>query len=86
LEHFLTSDVIDSMRLAVDKARRFPDLANVGWMAYKRAAQTVAQRLSEVAHAAEIGALPAFAPESLVATPRFFINLAVARFLLCALF
>jgi AcrR family transcriptional regulator len=86
LRRLLVSDEIDFMRLSIAEARRFPDLANFGRMARERAAQAVAQVLSEVAHSDEIGTFPAFAPERLAATTRFFIDLVVARLLLRALF
>jgi hypothetical protein len=81
----LVSEVIDFMRLAVAEAR-FPDLANVGRMARDRAAQAVTQVLSEVAHSGEIRKFPAFAPEYLATTTRFFMDLVVVRLLMRAVF
>ena len=86
LERLLVSEVIDFMRLAVAEARRFPDLANVGRMARDRAAQAVTQVLSEVAHSGEIRKFPAFAPEYLATTTRFFMDLVVVRLLMRAVF
>jgi len=86
LERLLVSEVIDFMRLAVAEARRFPDLANVGRMARDRAAQAVTQVLSEVADSGEIRRFPAFAPECLATTTRFFMDLVVGRPLMRAVF
>jgi AcrR family transcriptional regulator len=85
LTGLLTGDNIDFMRLSVAEVRRFPDLANAGRMARERGAQAVAQALSEVAQGEARSAFPAFAPERLPATVRFFLDLVVTRFLLRAL-
>src|SRR5271165_2748197 len=79
LQRFLVSDVIDFMRLSIAEARRFPDLAKFGRMARERAAEAVSQALSQIANAEEISTFPAFAPDRLAATTRFFLDLVVAH-------
>ena len=86
LERLLVSEVIDFMRLAVAEVRQFPELAKVGRTARDRAAQVVTQVLSEVADAGAIRRFPAFAPECLAATTRFFMDLVVGRLLMRAVF
>jgi len=86
LKGLLVADVIDFMRLCIAEAPRFPDLASVGRMARERGAQAVAQVLSEVAHSDEVGTFPAFAPERLATTTRFFMDLVVPRLLMRAVF
>jgi len=86
LKGLLVSDTIDFMRLSAAEARRFPQLAGVGRMARERGAQAVAQVLSELAQSDEIRAFPALAPECVETTTQFFLDLAVVRFLMRALF
>jgi AcrR family transcriptional regulator len=79
----LTGNTVGLMRLAIAEARRFPDLASrVHWMARERAAEGVARLLREVAPTD----LPAFAPERLATTTRFFLDLAVMPLIVEALF
>lgn len=86
LRWVLVSDTIGLMRLAIAEARRFPDLANsVHRMAYERGAEAVARLLGEVAQSDTLGALPAFAPERLKTTTRFFLDLVLLPLLMRAL-
>jgi AcrR family transcriptional regulator len=83
----LVGPSVGLMRLAVAEARRFPDLASsVHRMALERAAEAVARLLGEAAQSDAAGALPAFAPEHLATTTRFFLDLAVIPLMLRALF
>src|ERR1700736_1799937 len=87
LDWILASDRLALMRLAVAELRRFPDLASsVSRTARELSAQVAAQHLSEITQSDELGALPAFAPEHLATTARFFLDLVVVPNLLRALF
>jgi hypothetical protein len=86
LQWILVTDHVGLMRLAIAEARRFPDLASsVGRMARERGSAAVARLLSEVAKSDELRAPPAFAPDRLATTTRFFIDLVVLPLLLRAL-
>ena len=75
------------MRLAVAEARRFPDLAStVSRTARDLSTEVAARHLREMTESDRLGSLPAFAPERLATTARFFLDLAVVPFLLRALF
>ena len=75
------------MRLAVAEACRFPDLAGtVSRTARELSTQVAARHLGEITQSDELGSLPAFAPERLATTARFFLDLAVVPLLLRALF
>jgi AcrR family transcriptional regulator len=83
----LSGGAIGLMRLAISEAHRFPDLAsNVHRMARDRAAEAAAPLLGEAARSDDLGALPAFAPETLTVTTRIFLDLVVLPLLLRALF
>jgi AcrR family transcriptional regulator len=87
LDWVLVGDTIDLMRVSISEARRFPDLAsNVHLMARGRGEEFTSHLLSELAQSDALGALPAFAPERLTATTRFFMNLVVMPLILRALF
>jgi AcrR family transcriptional regulator len=87
LDWILAGDRLALMRLAVAELRRFPDLGNtVSRTARELSAQVAAQHLGEIAQSDELGALPAFAPEHLATTARFFLDLVVVPILLRALF
>jgi len=80
LERLLDRDTMDFIRLSIAEARRFPDLATgLGPAARDRAAQAVAQLLSEATHSDETKILRAFAPEHIVATGQLFLDLIVGR-------
>jgi AcrR family transcriptional regulator len=87
LEWILVGDTVDLMRVSISEARRIPDLAvHVHRMAQSRGEEFVSHLLSELAQSDALGALPAFAPERLAATTRFFMNLVVMPLILRALF
>jgi AcrR family transcriptional regulator len=75
------------MRLAVAEATRFPDLAStVSRTARQLSTEVAARFLGEMAQSGELAALPAFAPEHLATTARFFLDLVVVPMLLRGLF
>jgi AcrR family transcriptional regulator len=75
------------MRLAVAEVQRFPDLAStVSRSARQLSTEVAARFLGEMARSGEIATLPAFAPERLATTARFFLDLVVVPMLLRALF
>jgi AcrR family transcriptional regulator len=87
LQWILVSDAVGLMRVAIAEARRFPGLASsVYGMAREHAAEGLAQLLAETAHSDELGTLPAFAPESLTTTTRFFQDVVLFPLVLRALF
>jgi AcrR family transcriptional regulator len=87
LRWVMLGDTIGLMRLAIAEAPRFPDLASsVHRMARERGAEAVARLLGEVAQSDELGTLPAFAPERLATTTRFFLDLVLLPLLMQALF
>jgi len=86
LQRALASDNFGLMRLAVAEARRFPDLASsVHRQARARGAEAVARLLGEMAQSDQLGSLPAFAPERLATTTRFFLDLVLLPLLMRAL-
>jgi len=86
LHRALDPDYIGLVRLAISEARRFPDLASsVHLMARERATETVARLLAEAAQSDELGSMPAFAPDRLATTSRFFLDLVLLPLLLRAL-
>jgi AcrR family transcriptional regulator len=83
----LVGNTVSLMRLAIAEAPRFPDLASrVHRMARDRAAEAVARLLAEAAQSDELGSLPAFAPERLATTTRFFLDLVLLPLILRALY
>jgi AcrR family transcriptional regulator len=87
LQWVLASDAVHLMRVAIAEAARFPDLASsVYGMARERGAKAVARLLAEAARSNDLGTLPAFAPERLGTTTRFFQDLVLFPLLLRALF
>jgi AcrR family transcriptional regulator len=83
----MDSDRIGLMRLAVAEARRFPDLAaTVVRKARDLSTELGVRLLSELTKSGELGTLPAFAPEHLATTARFFLDLIAVPMLLRALF
>jgi AcrR family transcriptional regulator len=75
------------MRLAVAETQRFPDLASsVSRTARQLSTEVAARLLREMAQSGELATLPAFAPERLAATARFFLDLVVVPMLLRGLF
>jgi AcrR family transcriptional regulator len=83
----LAGDIVPVMRVGISEARRLPDLAiNVHLTARRRGEEIIGKLLAEAAQSDALGALPAFAPERLATTTRFFINLVVWPILTRALF
>lgn len=86
LRWVLASDTVDLIRLSIAEGRRFPELASsIHRMAMDRGGEAVARLLGDVAHSDELGNLPAFAPERIVTTTRFFLDLVVLPLLMRAL-
>lgn len=87
LHWILSSRTIDLMRVSISEAHRFPDLAsNVHHMARQRGEDAVGRLLSEAAQSDPLRVVPAFAPERLATTARFFIDLVVFPLITRALF
>jgi AcrR family transcriptional regulator len=87
LHWILSGHTLDLMRVSISEGHRFPDLANnVHRMARQRGEEAVGHLLSEAARSDAPGALPAFAPERLVRTAGFFIDLVVFPLITRALF
>jgi AcrR family transcriptional regulator len=83
----LDNDRIGLMRLAVAEARRFPDLAStVGRKARELSTELGVHLLGELTQPEELASLPAFAPERLATTARFFLDLVALPMLFRALF
>ena len=83
----LDSERIALMRLAVAEARRFPDLAStVSRTARDLSTDLGVRLLGELTQSGELRSLPAFAPERLTTTARFFLDLVAVPMLLRALF
>jgi len=83
----LVGDTIGLLRLAIAEARRFPDLASSAHrMTRDRAKEVVARLLSEVGQTAELGRLPAFAPDQLATTTESFRDLVILPLIMRALF
>jgi len=83
----LSDDRIGLMRLAVAEARRFPDLASsVSRTARDLSTELGVHLLGELTQFDELGSLPAFAPERLATTARFFLDVIAVPMLLRALF
>jgi AcrR family transcriptional regulator len=86
LHWLLVGDTVGLMRLSISEARRFPDLArSVHRMARGRGLEAVGRLLAEAAQSAELGNLPAFAPQRLATTAEIFVDLVVLPLLLRAL-
>jgi AcrR family transcriptional regulator len=83
----LVSENIGMIRLAIAEARRLPNLASrVHRMARERGEEAAGRLLGEVAQSGELGKLPAFAPERLATTTRFFLDLVVLPLFFRALY
>jgi AcrR family transcriptional regulator len=83
----LNSDRIGLMRMAVGEARRFPDLSRtVSRTARDLSTELGVRLLGELKQSDELESLPAFAPERLATTSRFFLDLVAVPMLLRALF
>jgi AcrR family transcriptional regulator len=87
LDWTLNSERMGMTRLAIAEAQRFPDLAStVSRTARERSTEVGARLLGEMAQSGELATLPAFAPERLATTARFFLDLVVVPILIQALF
>lgn len=87
LRRILADGNIGLIRSTIAETRRFPDLASsVHRMARERGAGAVAQLLGEMARADKLEALPAFSPDRLPTTTRYFLDLVVLPLLMRALF
>jgi hypothetical protein len=87
LDRALSPETVDMMRLSISEARRFPELASgVHGMACERGAEAVARLLAEAVQSDELGTLPAFGPERLAETARFFLDLMFSPLIIKALF
>jgi AcrR family transcriptional regulator len=83
----LAGDIVAVMRVGISEARRLPDLAiNVHLTARRRGEEIVGKLLAEAAQSEAHGGVPAFAPERLATTTRFFLDLVVWPILVRALF
>lgn len=83
----LVDDTVGLMRVAIAGARRFPDLASsVHLVARERAAEAVSHLLGGMTQSGELGRLPAFAPERITSTTRFFLDLVLLPMMMRALF
>jgi AcrR family transcriptional regulator len=86
LHWVLASDAVGLLRLAIAEASHFPELArSVHLAARERGTEAVAGVLGELARSDELAALPAFAPEHLPTTTRFFLDLVLLPLLMRAL-
>jgi AcrR family transcriptional regulator len=86
LHWLLVGNTVGLMRLSIAEARRFPELASsVHRMARGRGLEAVGCLLAEAAQSAELGNLPAFAPQRLATTAELFVDLVVLPLLLRAL-
>jgi AcrR family transcriptional regulator len=87
LDWTLNGERMGMARLAIAEAQRFPDLAStVSRTARERSTEVGARLLGEMAQSGELATLPAFAPERLATTARFFLDLVVVPILIQALF
>ncbi len=83
----LVGNTVDLMRVGIAEATRFPELAiRVHRMAHELATESVARLLRVAAQSDELGTLPAFAPERLPTTARFFLSLVFLPLVLRALY
>src|SRR5260370_4716567 len=83
----LDSERIALMRLAIAEVRRFPDLASTVSRTTRDLSTELGVRLlGELTQSDELRSLPAFAPERLRTTARFFLDLIAVPMLLRALF
>ena len=82
----LAGHTVDLARLVIAEARWFPGLAShVYGMVRAHAAEAVARLLGEAAQPNELGTLPAFAPDRLATTTRFFLDLVLLPLFMRAL-
>jgi AcrR family transcriptional regulator len=86
LQEALTAEWIDLLRLSIAEARRFPDLGNIVMgVTRERGTATITRLLGEVIESGEVETLPAFSPNRLAMTARYFVDLILLPKLLRAL-
>jgi AcrR family transcriptional regulator len=86
LHEALTPEWIGLLRLAIAEARRFPDLGSVVIrVTRERGTETMIRLLGEVAESGEVETFPAFGPDRLAMTARYFIDLILLPQLIRAL-
>jgi AcrR family transcriptional regulator len=85
LHEALTVEWIDLLRLSIAEARRFPDLGSIVMgVTRERGTTTMTRLLGEVVDG-EVEAFPAFSPDRLAMTARYFVDLILLPQLLRAL-
>lgn len=84
LRRILVKESVDFMRLAQTEVRRFPETADYGRTVQKRSAQVVRDALAGIAKSQGV-TYPAFAPERIEETTRFFLDLVMLRLYVRAL-
>ncbi|PTB16759.1 TetR/AcrR family transcriptional regulator [Trinickia symbiotica] len=77
LERLLEDEVIDFMRLAAAEARRVPELAHFSRDARERGASAAREALLDAASVKDVRRFPAFGPDHIETTTRFYIDLVV---------
>ena len=85
LQEVLTPEWIGLLRLAIAEARRFPDLGSIVIRMRERGGEIMIRLLGEAAESGEVGTFPAFSPDRLPVTARYFIDLILLPQLLRAL-
>jgi AcrR family transcriptional regulator len=86
LQEALTPEWIGLQRVAIAEARRFPDLGSVVMrVTRERGSETMIRLLGEAAASGEVETFPAFSPDRLAETARYFIDLILLPQLLRAL-
>jgi len=86
LQEVLAPEWISLLRLAIAEARRFPDLGSVVMgVTRERGAETMMRLLGEAAESGEIETFPAFSPDRLAMTARYFIDVMLLPQLMRAL-
>jgi AcrR family transcriptional regulator len=86
LQEALTPEWIGLQRLAIAEAHRFPDLGSVVFrVTRERGTEIMMRLLGEAVESGEVGTFPAFSPDRLAVTARYFIDLILLPQLLRAL-
>jgi AcrR family transcriptional regulator len=87
LHWVLDDEKMALMRLAIAEVNRFPDLAStVSRTAQRLSTEVAARYLGEMAKSDDLGRLPAFSPDRLALTARFFLDLTVLPIMLRGLY
>ncbi len=86
LQEVLTPEWIGLLRLAIAEARRFPDLGSVVIrLTRERGGEMMIRLLDEAVESGDVGTFPAFSPDRLAVTGRYFIDLILLPQLIRAL-